>query len=99
MSAQYLDHIHPPTPFLPLLSPPTGTNPPDRTCSALLFSDFVEEKNDIFVYLRWLHREFPCDISIYIYTHTHIYYNQIGSSPLFFFFSALVACLWWFQQA
>jgi hypothetical protein len=34
------------SPFLHHLPPPTGINPlsPHRTCSTLLFSDFVEEK-------------------------------------------------------
>jgi hypothetical protein len=38
MYTQYLNYIHPPMPF-PHLPPPTGTNPPGRTCSTLLFSD------------------------------------------------------------
>jgi hypothetical protein len=42
------EHIFPPySPFYTLSPhppPPTGTNPPGRTCSALLFSDFVKEK-------------------------------------------------------
>jgi hypothetical protein len=40
---QYLHNIHPPLPFSHLLSPPTGTTlpPPNRTCSALLFYNFV----------------------------------------------------------
>jgi hypothetical protein len=44
MCTQYLLHIHPPTPSSHLIPPPTATNPPDRTCSAVLFSDFVKEK-------------------------------------------------------
>jgi hypothetical protein len=39
------------------------------------------EKNDIFICLRQLYREFPCDISMYICITT-----QIGSPTLFFFF-------------
>jgi hypothetical protein len=41
MCTQYLPHIHPPSHyphFLPLSPAPT---PPERTCSALLFSNFV----------------------------------------------------------
>jgi hypothetical protein len=78
MCTQYLHHIHLLTHFPHLLPPPTGTNPSPhcRTCSALLFSDFVKEKKMIL-----LHREFPCDISMYICNIT-----QICSSPLFFFF-------------
>jgi hypothetical protein len=56
MCTKYLCHIHPPTPFPHILSPPTGTNPlPTRTCSTLLFSDLVEvkrKKNDVFACLR-----------------------------------------------
>jgi hypothetical protein len=44
--------IHTLSPFPYFLSPPTATPPRGRTCSAFLFSDFVEEKNDIFVYSR-----------------------------------------------
>jgi hypothetical protein len=50
----FLHCIQPPTPFPHLLSPPIGIitplPPTGRTCSALLFSDFVEEKrkkNDV----------------------------------------------------
>jgi hypothetical protein len=47
MCAQFLNCIHPSTPFTDHLSPCTDTNaPPNRTCSALLFSDFVEEKEE-----------------------------------------------------
>jgi hypothetical protein len=52
MCTQYLHYIHPHTLSPYFLPTPTGTNPSDRTCSALLFSNFVKEKNDIFVYLR-----------------------------------------------
>jgi hypothetical protein len=39
---QYFHHIHPALPFLHILPPPTCTNPhPDKTCSALLFFNFV----------------------------------------------------------
>jgi hypothetical protein len=44
MYTQYLYHIHLPTPFPHLLPTPTGTNTTDRTCSALLFSNFAKEK-------------------------------------------------------
>jgi tellurite resistance protein TehA-like permease len=46
MCAYFLHHIHPPSAFLGHLPHPTGTtlSPPCSTCSALLFSDFVEEK-------------------------------------------------------
>jgi hypothetical protein len=41
-----------------------------------------KEKNDIFVYLGYLYREFPCDVSMYIYI---CIITQIGSSALFSF--------------
>jgi hypothetical protein len=40
MCTQILYYIHPPVLFSHFLSLPTSTNPPGRTCSALLFSDF-----------------------------------------------------------
>jgi hypothetical protein len=52
MYTQYLYHTHLPTPFPHLLHPPTGTLPHSRqgrTCSALPFSNFIKEKDDIFV--------------------------------------------------
>jgi hypothetical protein len=44
MYIHYLHHIHPPTGanISPHQSPPL----PQRTCSALLFSDFVEEETN-----------------------------------------------------
>jgi hypothetical protein len=44
----HLHHIHPPTLFPHHLPPPPGANslPLGRTCSTLLFSDFVEERRD-----------------------------------------------------
>jgi hypothetical protein len=54
-SPSYTLSPHPP-PFYQY-QPPTH-----RTCSALLFSKFVKEKNDTFVCLRQLYREFPFDI-------------------------------------
>jgi hypothetical protein len=44
MYTLYLDYINPPTSFLHLLSLPLVPTPQGRTCSALLFSDFVKEK-------------------------------------------------------
>jgi hypothetical protein len=44
MHTQYLHYIHPPTPFLHLLCFPLVSTSPDRTCSNLLFCDFVKEK-------------------------------------------------------
>jgi hypothetical protein len=42
---------------------------------------FCKLKKWYFVSLRYLHREFPCDISTYVCIIT-----QVGSCPLFFFF-------------
>jgi hypothetical protein len=49
LCTQYLNCIHPPTPFPHLLPPSAGNNTPDRTCSALLFSDLVKEMTFLFV--------------------------------------------------
>jgi hypothetical protein len=84
-SPSYLLSLLPPTFSHFQLVPPYTLG---RTCSSLLFSDFVEEKREkikkinIFVCLRLrlLHREFPCDISMYICIIT-----PIDLSPLIFF--------------
>jgi hypothetical protein len=82
--------IHAYTAFVPYslsytISPPppspTGTDSHPRTYSALLLSDFVKEKNSIYVCVRELHREFPCDIPMHICVIT-----WIASSTLFFSF-------------
>jgi hypothetical protein len=55
MCIQYLHHIHTPTHPFPtsyVLPFPPGSNPPERTCSALLFPVSVKKKNDSFVCLR-----------------------------------------------
>jgi hypothetical protein len=44
MCTQFLYHIHSPTPFLHHFPLPTGLLPHNRTCSTLLFSNFIEEK-------------------------------------------------------
>jgi hypothetical protein len=49
MCTQYLHHIHPPTPFPNMFPTHIGYRPPDRSCSALLFSDFVKEKKKTFL--------------------------------------------------
>jgi hypothetical protein len=52
MCTQYLHFIHPPTSFPHLFPYPTATNPSSgRTCSALLFSDFIEEKKMLFLFV------------------------------------------------
>jgi hypothetical protein len=73
MCTQYVDHIHSPILFPYHLPLPTGTNipppAPRRTCSILLFSDFVEEKKWQFCLFKIATQGavFPCDISMSIY--------------------------------
>jgi hypothetical protein len=74
-----------PSPF-PHLPPLTGTNlhPPRQNLFCLPVLQFCirkEEINDIFGFLRLLHREFPYGTSMFICIIV-----QFGSSPLFFFF-------------
>jgi hypothetical protein len=40
-------HTHPLIPFPHFLSHLTGTKPPDRTCTALLFANIEKGKNDM----------------------------------------------------
>jgi hypothetical protein len=90
LCARHLYRIHYLHPFL--TSPQHWYQPPpNRTCLAVLFSNFVTGKKWHFC-LRKLHREFPCDITMYKCIIT-----WIGSSLLFFSFLPLSA-LWWFQQ-
>jgi hypothetical protein len=63
-----------------------GTNLPHKTGSALLFAIFVKKKINIFVSLRKLQKEFPCDISMYICIITQICF--------FYFLSTLVPFFW-----
>jgi hypothetical protein len=92
MCTQYLHHIHPPTPLPHILSPPTGTNHWDRTCSALLFSNFIKEKKwhlcllkiDIQGVSLW---HFP----VYMYYNPNLFISN-------FLLSTLVPFIWWFQQ-
>jgi hypothetical protein len=44
MCTQYFHHIYSPTPFLHILPNVHCINPPDRSCSALLFPDSVKKK-------------------------------------------------------
>jgi hypothetical protein len=83
-------YIHEYTIFLPyspsytlslILTPPTDTHPPDRTCFAFLSSVFEKKRHFC---LRQLYQMFHCDISTYICIIT-----RIDSSPLFFSFRSL----------
>jgi hypothetical protein len=93
----FLCHIPPPTPFPCHLSPPTVTTPapllPGKTCSTLLFSDFVEEKRKKSKFLTFFEikvatRQFPCDISQYIcIIYFYIYFSPLCLSPFLMMFS------------
>jgi hypothetical protein len=48
---QYWCHFYPPTSFPHILPPWTGTNPPDQTSSALLFSNSVKGKKMTFLFV------------------------------------------------
>jgi hypothetical protein len=47
---------------------------------------FLEKKKDISIYLRWLYREFHCDISVYIciitWISSSLYFSPFYLSPL-----------------
>jgi hypothetical protein len=51
MCTQYLHHIHSPTPIPHLLPLPLVPTSPDRTCDALLFSNFIKEKKITFLFV------------------------------------------------
>jgi hypothetical protein len=70
MCTLYLHHIQPPTPFLHHLPHPTGTTSPQIRWVPTSNSQILQKKgkrHDIFACLGELHRELPCDTSIYIY--------------------------------
>jgi hypothetical protein len=77
----------------PVLSPLTGTtplppSPPGRTCSVLLFANYVKEKKWHFCLFEIVNREFPCGTSVYICIMTW----------LESFISCILNCftfLWW----
>jgi hypothetical protein len=58
---------------------PPQTGPVLPSCSPILQKK--EKRSNIFVYLRQLHREYPCGTSIYMCITA-----RFGSSPPFFFF-------------
>jgi hypothetical protein len=72
MCTHYLHQIHPPIPFPHLFPIPIGTNPtPGKTCSILLFSDFVKGK-------KWhlcLFKIATQGVSLWHF-HVHMYYNS-----------------------
>jgi hypothetical protein len=96
MCTQYFQYNHTPMSFPHLLLPSTATNyspHPRQDLFALLFSNFCKRKNDIFVCLRQLHREYPCDISVYV-----CIIKWIGSSSLFFLFGILDEGNKWYKS-
>jgi uncharacterized membrane protein len=94
MCTQYLQYIHPPTPFYHLL-PPTSTNlfPPNRTCSSLLFSDFVNKKKMTFLQFKIATQE----VSLWHF-HVRMYYSLNWFISSILLLSALVPFLWWLYQ-
>jgi hypothetical protein len=82
----YLYQIHSSTRFPDLLPPATATNPPKKDMSHPL----------VFRYWKWclkyLHREFPWDISVYVCTIT-----EVGSPLLILFLNNKNAVLWYFR--
>jgi hypothetical protein len=62
MSTQYFHHVRPPTPFLYILPPPTGTNPE----TGLFYLPVLCFWKKTFLF-GYLHRDFHYDISIYIF--------------------------------
>jgi hypothetical protein len=83
MCAQYLHHIHPPTPFshllpLPLIPPPHTRQ--DLFCPPVLW--FCKRKKLHFCLFK-IATQFPFEISMYIYIYI---ITQIGSPSLFFSF-------------
>jgi hypothetical protein len=95
MCVHFLYHIHPPSLFPCYLSPPTGTSSTlGRTCSALLFSDFVEEKrkkerNEIFCLVKG---SYTGSVYVYMlwYFHVYLFYNPNWFISSNFFHSTLV---------
>jgi hypothetical protein len=95
MCTQYLHHIHLSTPCPHLLLTPICTNlspPPPWPREDLFHSPVLQfckrKKNYIFTCLRLLHREFPCDISMYT-----CIIAPVGSSLFFFYFFTFVPFL------
>jgi hypothetical protein len=83
---EYIFPLHSSSYTLTLYPPPSQWyQPPGRTCFTFLFFAFEKQNKTkrafLFVCLRELYREFPCDMSMYICIVT-----QIGSCPLFFSF-------------
>jgi hypothetical protein len=99
MFTHFLHHMHPPTPFPHHSLPPTGTNlsSPCRTCSALLFSDFVEFIKRKKLTFFWFEiKVVTKGISLW-YFHVYMYYNPNWFISSNFLHSILIPFLWWFQ--
>jgi hypothetical protein len=95
MCTQYLHHIHPLWPYphllpLPLVPSPNPTLA-DKTCSVLLFSDFVKEKK-----MKFLFKKATQGVFLW-HLHVYMYYNPNWFVSSIFLLSTLVPFLWWFQ--
>jgi hypothetical protein len=83
MCTHFLHHIHPPTLLphspIPLLSHWCQPPIPRRTCSALLSSDFVEEKREKIKWKTWRFSLFEIKVAMQAvslgYFHVYMYYN------------------------
>jgi hypothetical protein len=93
LCTQYWHYIHTPIPSPHLLPPPTGTNPPGRTCSGLVFSLVLFFlKRSFFLLLFKIQ-----GVSLW-HLHVYINYNPNLFIASFFLLSTLVPFLWWFEQ-
>jgi hypothetical protein len=80
--------IHPSIPFPYILTPPTGKNSQAGPILPSYFPFLEKKKESNFVCLRYLYREFHCDIFMYISIVTWIdssllYFSFLPSSPYY----------------
>jgi hypothetical protein len=88
-----LHYAHPPTLFPHLFHTPTSTKRLGRTCSVLLFYDFVEEEKRHFCLFKIAMQ----GVSLWHF-HVCMYYNLNWFISSIFLLSPLVPFLTWFQQ-
>jgi hypothetical protein len=100
MRTRFLHHIHPPTP-LPHHLPSfhwCQPSPLGRTCSILLFSDFVEEKREKIKRKTWHFSLFEIKVATQgdslWYFHVYMYYNPNWFVSSNFLHSTLFPFLW-----
>jgi hypothetical protein len=95
MCTQCLCCIHPPSPYPQLFSTPASTNTAPRTCSVLLFYNFVQEKKRKKMTLLFVYNTYTgCSLWHF---HIYMYYSWKWFISIFLL-SSLVPFLWWFQQ-